>query len=631
MLRPDPSNVYLCYSSKDQHLAHRIAESLQTQDIPLWWDPALIPVGVNWNDFLLDLAECSVCTLILWSQNSIQDAWVHKAAEIAQRRRALVPILLESVPVPDQFANIQACDLRSWTGGVDDPSFRRLVDAVRAFITTAPSSADMTRVYKQSQRSAELRAADLFQRNARSEITLDYVELKKTGFYEEINWNLCSGINVLLGRNGYGKSYLLKTLVALLQYDDSAALGMVGEGAGLVTLLRDGSDAEIHFSDSYFNEDSAVGKVPVLAIPDMRFTNRSVTTLSPVSDESVGPGDRADLAGYGAWHFLQDRPYESMIQSFLYGLCLDYFENGLQFKTEQFDLIQSVVRELTDRSFAFDRVTREGRERFTLYAKTEGNESNPLPIQKASQGTLSIIAIFGLIYDYLRSLRPANPRPVCERRGIVIIDEADAHLHPVWQQKLVALLRSRFPQTQFIITAHNPIIVAGCLEDEVSVLRKTPSREFVLYQFPNDFVGWQMDEINRKVFEIENPDDNFALFDAMRPFKPQLEQQAEKLQQKSARTQDEERSLEDIEKKLLYIGKAEDARIKRLNQADLERENRGLRERLDSSTAARELSRLKDELAASEKKAKRASIYLIALSVCVTLLVILFFLFARRT
>ena len=45
--------------------------------------------------------------------------------------------------------------------------------------------------------------------------------------------------------------------------------------------------------------------------------------------------------------------------------------------------------------------------------------------------------------------------------GIVIIDELEQHLHPVWQRKIVKLLMSIFPNVQFIITTHSPLIAGN--------------------------------------------------------------------------------------------------------------------------------------------------------------------------
>lgn len=45
--------------------------------------------------------------------------------------------------------------------------------------------------------------------------------------------------------------------------------------------------------------------------------------------------------------------------------------------------------------------------------------------------------------------------------GIVLIDELDLHLHPKWQQRIVADMRRVFPLIQFIATTHSPLIGAS--------------------------------------------------------------------------------------------------------------------------------------------------------------------------
>ena len=42
--------------------------------------------------------------------------------------------------------------------------------------------------------------------------------------------------------------------------------------------------------------------------------------------------------------------------------------------------------------------------------------------------------------------------------GVVSIDEVDAHLHPQWQARIGEWFVRRFPQTQFFVTTHSPII-----------------------------------------------------------------------------------------------------------------------------------------------------------------------------
>ena len=387
-----PNSVFLSYSVVDKLTAERFPLHSNCKQLR-WWDLQTIPVGVDWAEFFIGQVSEAVCTIVLWSSRSVESKWVLREAEIALRRRVLIPVLIDGIPIPDAFSRIQTANLVDWDGDHKDPVFQSLIKSVRHSIETAPSSAGETRAFKQSQRSAERRAEEVYQQNTRSESTIEHVDLENTAFYDQLSWNLNASVNILLGRNGYGKTYLLRGMLALLQYHDDSAAQTMGNGSGSISLTRDGDEQLIHFGEQFFDEEGAVGKIPVLAIPDMRFINRSATTLTAVSDESTSRGDRADLARYGAWHFLEERPFESMIESFLYGLCLDYFERGLTFDSEQFELVRSVVRELTDSSFGFDRVAREGRDRFTLYVRTEGNEGDPLPIQKASQGTTSVIAM----------------------------------------------------------------------------------------------------------------------------------------------------------------------------------------------------------------------------------------------
>lgn len=56
-------------------------------------------------------------------------------------------------------------------------------------------------------------------------------------------------------------------------------------------------------------------------------------------------------------------------------------------------------------------------------------------------------------------LNPLLDNPF-EGSGIVLIDEIELHLHPQWQQDIIENLRSLFPNIQFIITTHSPIVLS---------------------------------------------------------------------------------------------------------------------------------------------------------------------------
>lgn len=54
--------------------------------------------------------------------------------------------------------------------------------------------------------------------------------------------------------------------------------------------------------------------------------------------------------------------------------------------------------------------------------------------------------------------------------GIVAIDEIDAHLHPRWQQRIGDWFVDRFPETQFFVTTHSPIICRAARRGSVWLL-----------------------------------------------------------------------------------------------------------------------------------------------------------------
>lgn len=48
--------------------------------------------------------------------------------------------------------------------------------------------------------------------------------------------------------------------------------------------------------------------------------------------------------------------------------------------------------------------------------------------------------------------------------GVVLIDELDIHLHPIWQWQIAGVLQKTFPKMQFIVATHSPLIAAGAGE-----------------------------------------------------------------------------------------------------------------------------------------------------------------------
>jgi len=90
---------------------------------------------------------------------------------------------------------------------------------------------------------------------------------------------------------------------------------------------------------------------------------------------------------------------------------------------------------------------------------------------------------------------PNSKNPI-EEPAVVLIDEIDLHLHPKWQRKIMGYLSERFTNTQFIVTAHSPLIVQAA-EDEnanIVVLRREGD-EVIIDQQHKAIHGWRVDQL----------------------------------------------------------------------------------------------------------------------------------------
>ncbi len=101
----------------------------------------------------------------------------------------------------------------------------------------------------------------------------------------------------------------------------------------------------------------------------------------------------------------------------------------------------------------------------------DGN-NNLVKVTEMSDGYRSILS---LVFELIRQLTVsypidkvfANIRSDAKKMdipvpGVVLIDEVDAHLHPTWQARIGEWFTQFFPNIQFIVTTHSPLICRAC-------------------------------------------------------------------------------------------------------------------------------------------------------------------------
>lgn len=144
---------------------------------------------------------------------------------------------------------------------------------------------------------------------------------------------------------------------------------------------------------------------------------------------------------------------------------------------------------------------------------------------------------------------PDSDDPLAEP-AIVLVDEFDLHLHPRWQRRLVGHLTERFPNTQFIVTAHSPLIVQAASDANIVVLRREGDHAVI----DNDveaIKGWTIDQIlSSELYGLES---------VRPPEYDDLLRERKEILQKPTLTEEDEERLEEIKKEIASLPGGETA------------------------------------------------------------------------
>lgn len=354
---------------------------------------------------------------------------------------------------------------------------------------------------------------------------IDKVTLRDIKGFRDLEFNLArdddsyAGWTVFTGDNGAGKSTLLKAMaIALTGRDVARSLQpsfhrWVREGAsqGSIELtlvpekevdeyLSKGGtsyskfQAEIHLT----NTDKGDALVDDEAGATTKAKSKKATSAQrgPWSGQAkgwfscgYGPFRRVFGASQEATRLMVSPTTERYVTMFHEAASLfevDQWLRALNHKklekkkleTELLDLILEVLRD----ELMPNQITIEGVDSDGLWLKDRNGLK--LAWTEMSDGYRAALA---LLADILRHLvttygfegltkRDANGKLQIVRSGVVMIDEIDAHLHPEWQREIGFWLVKHFPNIQFLVTTHSPIICQAADTNGLFVLPEPGSQ-----------------------------------------------------------------------------------------------------------------------------------------------------------
>lgn len=116
-----------------------------------------------------------------------------------------------------------------------------------------------------------------------------------------------------------------------------------------------------------------------------------------------------------------------------------------------------------------------------------------VPLRQMGYGYQTLVTWVTDLANRMVERYPDSPNPLAEP-AVVAVDEIDLHLHPLWQRKLMDFLTQRFPNTQFIATAHSPLVVQAAADANLAVLRREGDH-VVIDNDVDNIRGWRIDQI----------------------------------------------------------------------------------------------------------------------------------------
>lgn len=350
------------------------------------------------------------------------------------------------------------------------------------------------------------------------------IEITNIRGLQKVKWTLPKdhkgpGWHVILGDNGSGKSSFLQAVaLALIGPDEAPALrenflrwlrfdcdraevGIRIESSDLDLWAGKGRTKDILPLHLYIGKDASSGDDQVrtrVSEPNDADRLRRGLWSSQVGWFSAGFGPFRRFEGGGSesaklfYASPNLAPHLSLFDEGialtealtwlrkLHNLARDAIQKKLTAPEES--LLEYLKEFLNQSELLPNGVTLEGLDSEDVYFRDRSGRS--VPVMELSDGFRTTLSLtfelfrlldwsFGreLLLKHCVSASPSGEPPHVTLPGVVLIDEVDAHLHPTWQHRIGEWCKRCFPNIQFIVTTHSPII---CQAAEGGTVFKLP-------------------------------------------------------------------------------------------------------------------------------------------------------------
>ncbi|MFL6730901.1 MAG: TIR domain-containing protein, partial [Sphingomicrobium sp.] len=123
------ARVFLSYARDDAELAKQLAGLIAQAGHDVWWDRE-IQGGTRFASEIDKALQDADAIVVLWTETSVNSAWVQDEAAEGRDSSRLVPIVFKGVRPPLGFRQYQSIDLGHWAGTGEPQQFETLLRTI---------------------------------------------------------------------------------------------------------------------------------------------------------------------------------------------------------------------------------------------------------------------------------------------------------------------------------------------------------------------------------------------------------------------------------------------------------------------------------------------------------------------
>lgn len=336
---------------------------------------------------------------------------------------------------------------------------------------------------------------------------LKKLELKNIGGIKHTSLEFNSHINIICGKNGIGKSTILKSILSSIPSTQTRVKPNVDSDGGEIIFIYDElktftvniSNKSPADYDYIHNRNEFYIPGEIIFFDTERNIDYKKLKQIKLESELLYSRENSERGHEFSLGVKLDNIKDWFLMLALHAESKNVHLSSYQFN--YFNVAISALKMLSSGELEYDYIDYSTNE---ILLK-DIHYNNPIVFEYLSSGYKSCIyIIWGIIkeikerFDNRLNHSDHGKHNIKEFDGIIIIDEIDLHLHPVWQGKIIGILSELFPDAQFIISTHSPSVLQNLSKSAIIPLSSDDKKIITVNSLDLSeygLQGWTFEEI----------------------------------------------------------------------------------------------------------------------------------------